>query len=154
MRDNKDCEDNMGYKVGIISDTHNVLRQEVIDDLIDCDYILHAGDIMKEEILLKLQAICKVIAVKGNNDVLELNSDEYFHIGKYSFYMIHKVGEHRDVDFYIFGHSHQYAFYTKDSTVYLNPGSCGRKRFSLPLTYIILYIDDNGYRVVKSKIES
>ncbi|MEG0453273.1 MAG: metallophosphoesterase family protein [Coprobacillus sp.] len=143
----------MKYKIGIISDTHDVLKEEVIDNLKDCDYILHAGDVMKEEILLRLKAICKVIVVEGNNDNLGLNKEEYFDIGGYHFYMSHQLGEHQNVDFYVFGHSHQYAHYLKDSTVYLNPGGCGRRRFSMELSYIILYLDNKGYKIEKRKIE-
>lgn len=144
----------MKYKIGIISDTHDVLRDEVIDHLKDCDYILHAGDITKVDILERLKDICRVIVVEGNKDCLDLNKEEYFEIGGYQFYMTHQIGKHKDVDFYIFGHSHQYAYYTKDSTVYLNPGGCGRRRFSLALTYIILYLDNGGYKVEKCVIES
>ena len=92
----------MKYKIGIISDTHNVLRAEVVDDLKTCDYILHAGDIMKVEVLEALQQIAPVIAVKGNNDQLELGVEKYFEIGSYHFYMVHQLGKKQDVDFYIF----------------------------------------------------
>lgn len=142
----------MRYKIGIISDTHDILRTEVITDLQGCDYILHAGDIMKADILLSLQNICKVIVVKGNNDYLDFNEEEYFDISGYRFYMTHHLSKHQDVDFYVFGHSHKYAHYQEDSTVYLNPGGCGRRRFSLELTYIILYLDNQSFTVEKRRI--
>ena len=135
-------------KIGIISDTHNILRNEIIHDLQQCDYIIHAGDIMKPEILDSLKAITKVYAVKGNNDQLDLKEEEYFEIGGYSFYLIHEIGEKKNVDFYIYGHSHQLACYHKGKTMYLNPGSCGRKRFSLPLTHIILFLDDEHFEFI------
>ena len=143
----------MKYKIGIISDTHNVLREEVITELKSCDYILHAGDFVSEDIYKQLQSLGKMIAVKGNNDQLDLEGSVFFKIGGYIFYMTHILGERKDVDFYIYGHSHKYASYQENKTHYLNPGSCGRKRFSLPLTYMILYIDDNGYKVERRDCE-
>lgn len=139
----------MKYKIGIISDTHNVLREEVKNELKNCDYILHAGDFVSEDIYQTLQSLGQMIGVKGNNDHFELEESVFFEIGGYTFYMTHILGEKQDVDFYIYGHSHHYASYQKDGTHYLNPGSCGRKRFSLPLTYMILFIDDNEYKVEK-----
>lgn len=118
-------------KVGIISDTHNSLREEIINELHTCDYIIHGGDIIDEKILNKLKSISKVFVVKGNNDYLDLNEEIYFQIGTYTFYMVHELGEKKDVDFYIYGHSHQLACYNKGKTLYVNPGSCGKKRFSL-----------------------
>lgn len=140
-------------KIGIISDTHNVLKEVVINDLKDCDYIIHAGDIVKKEILDELQQLTKVCVVKGNNDNLDLNEEEYFEIAGHSFYLIHELHQKKDVDFYIYGHSHQLACYQKGKTLYLNPGSCGRKRFSLPLTYLILYLNENNYEIVIKKID-
>ena len=75
-------------KIGIISDTHNVLRNDVLEELQTCDYILHAGDIMKEEILEKLKKTAPLIVVKGNNDYLMLNEEEYFTLAGYRFYMV------------------------------------------------------------------
>ncbi|WP_455683672.1 metallophosphoesterase family protein [Thomasclavelia sp.] len=138
-------------KVGIISDTHNFLREEVINELQTCDYIIHGGDIVDKKILDKLKSISKVFVVKGNNDNLDLNKDVYFQIGSYTFYMIHELGEKKDVDFYIYGHSHQPACYNKGKTLYINPGSCGKKRFSLPLTYIILYLYEDYYELTLKK---
>lgn len=139
-------------KVGIISDTHDVLRDEVIIDLQDCDYIIHAGDITKQDILEKLQTITTTYVIKGNNDKLDLNKEEYFTIGNYKFYLVHEINEPKDVDFYIYGHSHKLACYQKGKTLYLNPGSCGRKRFSLPLTYIILSLHDSNYEFTVKKL--
>ncbi len=139
-------------KIAIISDTHNVLRHEVIEELKTCDYIIHAGDIVKQEILEQLQTITKVIVVKGNNDQLDLPEECFFEISGYRFYLIHQKGKHQDVDFYIYGHSHQYACYREGNVQYINPGSCGRKRFSLPLTYVLLIMKENGYEIVKKDL--
>ena len=139
-------------KIGIISDTHNVLRDEVINDLTTCDYIIHAGDIIKQDIVDALKKIAPLYIVKGNNDVLNLNEELRFEIEGYKIFLIHQKGEKQDVDFYIYGHSHQYACFKDDKTLYLNPGSCVRKRFSLPLTYMILVIDEKGCSVVKKEL--
>ncbi|WP_050637659.1 metallophosphoesterase family protein [Candidatus Stoquefichus sp. SB1] len=140
------------YRIGVISDTHNVLREEVLDILKDCDYILHAGDIMQEDILDRLKALTQVIAVKGNNDQLDLDDEIFFSIGGFRFYMTHQIKEWQDTDFYIYGHSHRYECYQKEGIQYLNPGSCGRKRFSLPLTYALIDIDGDRYTITQMRL--
>lgn len=141
------------FKIGIISDTHDVLKEAVLTDLKDCDYIIHAGDITKQEVLDKLKQLAPVYAVKGNNDKLLLNTSEEFSLLRHRFYLIHELDSKKNVDFYIYGHSHQLACYQKGKTLYLNPGSCGRKRFSLPLTYIILYLSEDSYEIIIKKID-
>ncbi|MFQ6794421.1 MAG: metallophosphoesterase family protein [Thomasclavelia sp.] len=141
------------FKIGIISDTHDVLKEAVLTDLKDCDYIIHAGDITKQEVLDKLKQLAPVYAVKGNNDKLLLNTSEEFSLLGHRFYLIHELDSKKNVDFYIYGHSHQLACYQKGKTLYLNPGSCGRKRFSLPLTYIILYLSEDSYEIIIKKID-
>lgn len=136
-------------KVGIISDTHNVLRDDVIYEMESCDYIIHAGDVCNKETLEKLLKLKNVVVVKGNNDCLDLDESKELKINGYSFYVVHQKGDRKDVDFYIYGHSHQYACYREEGVCYINPGSCGRRRFKLPLTYVILYLDEQGYRVEK-----
>lgn len=90
-------------KVGIISDTHNSLREEIINELHTCDYIIHGGDIIDEKILNKLKSISKVFVVKGNNDYLDLNEEIYFQIGTYTFYMVHELGEKKMLIFIFMG---------------------------------------------------
>lgn len=141
------------YKIAVISDTHNVLREEVLHELKTCNYILHAGDFVKQEILEQFINIGPFIGVKGNNDDLSLLDEEYFQISSFRFYMVHQKGKSKDTDFYIYGHSHQYACYKEEGIQYLNPGSCGRRRFSLPLTYAIIYLDDESYEIEKRIID-
>lgn len=141
-------------KIGIVSDTHNVLRDEVIEDLKTCDYVIHAGDILKEEIVDTLKKIAPLYIVKGNNDCIDLDEELTFSIENYRFFLIHQKGKKQDVDFYIYGHSHQYACYQEEGVLYLNPGSCGKKRFSLPLTYIILYLYKESYQVEKKIVNN
>lgn len=141
------------YKIGIISDTHDILRNEVVTELQTCDLIFHAGDFVKKEIYQKLKEIAPVIAVKGNNDYFDLPEEVSFNLKGYHFYMSHQKRKVQKVDFYIFGHSHCYVNEIIDNVHYLNPGSCGRRRFSLPLTYMILCVSENDYfiesRVIK-----
>lgn len=141
-------------KIGVISDTHNVLRDEVLGYLAGCDYIIHAGDVCKEEIIERLNEIAKTFVVRGNNDkfdglpdYLELEMNEV---------LIYIVHDQKDIpksvdniDLVIYGHSHKYAHEVKDGITYLNPGSCGRRRFSLPLTMAILIIEDNQININK-----
>nr|WP_302597704.1 metallophosphoesterase family protein [uncultured Cellulosilyticum sp.] len=146
-------------KVGIISDTHNILREEVLQRLNECEYILHAGDFCKYEILEQLEEIAPVYGVRGNNDkeswaerlpinlVIEINDCK---IG-----MAHEKKDlpqnKGDIDLMIYGHSHQYDVYTQENVQYINPGSCGRKRFSLPLSFIIAEIKKD--EIVLEKID-
>lgn len=140
------------YKIGIISDTHNVLRDEVLEELKTCDLILHAGDFVDLKIYEKIKSIGKMIGVKGNNDHFELEKKVSFEIMGYSFVMTHQKQDIEHVDFYIYGHSHQYKDEMINDVHYLNPGSCGRKRFSLPLTYMLLYLDKKEYFVVRKDV--
>lgn len=141
------------YKIGIISDTHNVLRNEVVAELQTCDLIFHAGDFVKKEIYQQLKEIAPVIAVKGNNDYFDLPEEVDFNLKGYHFYMTHQKRKVQNVDFYIFGHSHCYFDEIIDNIHYLNPGSCGRRRLSLPLTYMILCISENDYFIESKVIE-
>lgn len=148
-------------KLGVISDTHGVLREEVIENLKDCDYIIHAGDIGNEDIVHTLNSIAKTFVVRGNNDNdgYALNIPEYreIEIDQVLIYVTHDKEdipkELREVDLVIYGHSHKYSEETKDGIIYLNPGSCGRKRFSLPLSMAIVEINLDEINITKVDIE-
>ena len=132
-------------KVALISDTHNVLREEVIRILEGCDEIWHCGDFCSEQIYHQIEKIRPLYAVRGNNDkdpffdsipeILTLNRNGI------SFVLCHYRSklEKTEADVKCFGHSHQ-LFHEEH---WLNPGSCGRRRFSLPLTMMILQISDH-----------
>lgn len=151
-------------KIGIISDTHNLLRPEVIQNLHGCDYILHGGDISSQEILERLEQIAPVKVVRGNNDKewaehLPLFLD--FELGGVRIYMTHKKkdlpGDLTPYDLVICGHTHQYASSWQDSvgkrrTLVFNPGSCGPRRFIQPITMAILKIDPDGWNVERIDI--
>lgn len=148
-------------KIGVISDTHGVLWDEVMENLKDCAYIIHAGDIGSEEILYNLKETARTFAVRGNNDRYGYAMDlpEYLEIklGGKSFYITHIRDDVPDgvlgADIVIFGHSHKYYEGEKEGVLYLNPGSCGRRRFSLPLTMAILEIDDGKVEIKKIDID-
>ncbi len=151
-------------KIGIISDTHNLLRPEVIRNLQDCDWILHGGDISSREILEQLEQIAPVKAVRGNNDRewaerLPLFLD--FELGGLRICMAHKKKDLPEdlapYDLAICGHTHQYASgwqepATKKRTMVLNPGSCGPRRLIQPITMAVLKTDPDGWAVEQINI--
>lgn len=148
------------YMVGIISDTHGLLRDEVIDYLKKCDYIVHGGDINSEDVLKELKNIAPVYMVRGNNDKGEwaekLPKELYFNIGKIRFYMVHNKKDIsynlKPVDVIIFGHSHKYFCEKVEEILWLNPGSCGKRRFNLPIRFVIMTIEKNNYKIQKIDI--
>lgn len=139
------------HKIGILSDTHNLLRESVAELLGACDIILHAGDIGSPQILGQLQSIAPVYAVRGNADkawttgLAPTLSVELFGI---KIFMAHQKKmipkDTRDRDLVIYGHSHKYEKLQKDGQIWLNPGSCGRRRFALPVTMAVLTTSENG----------
>ena len=149
-------------KIGVISDTHGLLRDEVIENLQGCDYIIHAGDIGSEEILDKLQGIAKTFAVRGNNDkegyALKLPDFKEIEMDEVLIYVTHNNAdipkELREIDLIIYGHSHKYSEDNIDGIIYLNPGSCGRKRFSLPLSMAIVEVNLDNIEVKKIDIKA
>ena len=144
-------------KIGVISDTHNVLREEVVDYLVGCEVIIHAGDVCKEEMIIQLNEIAKTFVVRGNNDNFEGLADHLeLELGGINIYVVHdKKDIPKSLDNFnlvIYGHSHKYEEEIKDGITYLNPGGCGRRRFSLPLTMAILIIEDNQFTINKLDI--
>lgn len=144
-------------KLGVISDTHGVLSDEVIEKLQGCDYIIHAGDVGNKEIIDKLESITKTFVVRGNNDKdeLGLTLPEYREIemDEVLIYVAHNKEDIpkdlKEVDLVIYGHSHKFYNETIDNIVYLNPGACGRKRFSLPLSMAIVEINLDDIKIEK-----
>ena len=127
----------------MISDTHGVLRNEALEALHDSELIVHAGDIGAPEVLVRLREIAPVYAVRGNNDRADwaraLPLTEAVEIGKHSIYLLHDIAE-LDIDpaaarfsAVIAGHSHKPRIERRDGVLYLNPGSAGPRRFSLPI---------------------
>ncbi len=132
------------HVLGVISDTHGLIRPEAIKALEGVEMIIHAGDIGTPQVLDTLQAIAPVIAVRGNNDkgdwVHALSETEVVQVGGVSLYVLHDV-KTLDLDpgaagFHavISGHSHQPAMAKRQGILYLNPGSAGPRRFKLPIS--------------------
>ena len=130
--------------VGIISDTHGLLRPQALDALRGSDLIIHAGDVGKGEILEALRALAPIFAVRGNIDTAgaaaQLRASEIVEVGSLLFYLLHDIAE-LDLDpptagfaAVVYGHSHKPSIETRDGVLYLNPGSAGPRRFSLPVT--------------------
>jgi putative phosphoesterase len=139
-------------RVGLISDTHDLVRPEVKHALAGVDHILHAGDICGGDVLAELSGIAPVTAVRGNNDrgawANDLNATELVEIGGIAIYMLHDLNE-IDIDpraagvrAVICGHSHKPLIEEHDTVLFVNPGSAGPRRFSLPISWGYLDIVD------------
>jgi hypothetical protein len=137
--------------VGVISDTHGLLRPEAMAALAGVDQILHAGDVGTADILARLKTLAPTTAVRGNVDhgvwATALPMTEVVRLGTLDVYMLHDLAT-LDVDpvaggfaAVISGHSHQPKAEWKRGVFYLNPGSAGPRRFSLPVTLSILRVD-------------
>jgi uncharacterized protein len=131
-------------RVGIISDTHGLLRPEARAFAGSCDYIIHGGDIGSAAILDELSALAPLIAVKGNNDrqawAARLPETEMIRVGGVFIYVIHDISQ-LDIELHaagahvvVSGHSHKPLIALRDGILYVNPGSCGPRRFNLPLS--------------------
>jgi uncharacterized protein len=131
-------------RVGLIADTHGLLRPEARAFLIGCDYIVHGGDIGEPRILDELAVIAPLIAVRGNNDTqpwaAHLPLTEMIRVGNVFVYVIHDLAE-LDIDptaagvrVVVSGHSHKPMIEERDGVLYVNPGSAGPRRFKLPIS--------------------
>ncbi|MCH8040007.1 MAG: metallophosphoesterase family protein [Nitrospinae bacterium] len=142
--------------MGVISDTHGLLRPEALTALKGSYVIIHAGDIGKPEVLEELQRIAPVVAVRGNNDkgpwAETLPSTKIITVGGVSLYVLHNLKE-LDLDLakanikaVISGHSHKPFFQEQHGVMYLNPGSAGPRRFTLPVTVGRIHIHSTGLK--------
>jgi uncharacterized protein len=142
--------------LGIISDTHGLLRWEAEAALAGVDHIIHAGDVGTPEILERLRRIAPVTAVRGNNDkgswADPLPATAIVDICGQRLYVVHDIAM-LDVDpvvdgiaAIIAGHSHKPAVSEKDGVLFLNPGSAGPRRFNLPVAIAKLIVDQGAIR--------
>lgn len=143
--------------IGVISDTHGLLRPEAMAALAGSEIILHAGDVGSAEILAQLRAMALVFAVRGNVDhapgCRDLPQTEVVEFGGKLFYMIH-ILEALDLDpaaagldAVIYGHSHQPSAEWRNGVLYLNPGSAGPRRFHRPVTLAKIFPQNGEMRV-------
>jgi putative phosphoesterase len=132
------------WTVGVISDTHGLLRPEAVAALRGSDYIIHAGDVGDPGILVELAAIAQVTAVRGNVDraswARELPESNVLQVGSMAIYVLHDVSR-LDLDpaaakfsAVVFGHSHRPSQEYRNGVLFFNPGAAGPRRFSLPVT--------------------
>ncbi len=139
-------------RIGVMSDTHNLLRPRVLELLAGCERILHAGDVGALEILDKLRQVAPVAAVRGNTDTgptaAELPPALAGDLDGLPFRMVHSREEidpawPGKLRLLVFGHSHRPELEWRGDCLLLNPGACGLRRFHLPLTLAILTVADN-----------
>lgn len=138
------------YKIGIISDTHGLIRRSVVKAFKGVDLIVHAGDVGKPEVLETLQALAKVHPVRGNVDggkwTDNLPFTDVVQVGQVYLYVLHDLGS-LDLDptaagfnAVISGHSHIPKIEKRDDVLFINPGSAGPRRFKYPISIAFLYI--------------
>jgi putative phosphoesterase len=140
--------------IGIISDTHSLLRPEAIKRLAGVDHIIHAGDIGAPEVIKGLQRIAPITAVRGNIDAGEWAKNypdtELVVLGGRTLYVLHNLNEIKldpaasGFDVVISGHSHRPKIETKNGVLYVNPGSAGPRRFKLPIAVATLEFSDRA----------
>jgi putative phosphoesterase len=141
-------------RIGLISDTHGLLRPEALAFLQGCDHIVHAGDIGDPAILERLATLAPLTVVRGNNDradwAASIADTEFVKIGGVWLYALHDIAE-LDLDpaaagiqVVVTGHSHQPAIDLRDGVLFVNPGSAGPRRFKLPIAVGELQVDDAG----------
>ncbi len=150
-------------EIGVISDTHGMLRPEALAALKGVSAILHAGDVGKFEVLEGLKAIAPVTAVRGNVDSgawsLKLPLRETARFEEMNIYMLHDIHE-LDIDLkaagfqvVVYGHSHLAKIETRNEVLYINPGTAGPKRFTMPVTLIIMDIVGKSVKARISRLD-
>lgn len=140
----------------VLSDTHGLLRPEVAEYLSQADIIIHGGDINTQAIVDKLREYAPLYIVRGNNDkewAEELPQSLTFSIEGVRFFLIHSKRDVpsglSDTDVVVYGHSHKYACEERNGVLWLNPGSCGRRRFDQEITFAVMTVDGGHFQVEK-----
>ena len=143
----------MTFRIGIISDTHGLLRPEAERGLTGVNHIIHAGDIGRPDIVNALRRIAPVTAIRGNVDggewAHQYPDTKLVRLAGKSIYVLHDLKTLQadpGVDVIISGHSHVPKIDTVGGVLYLNPGSAGRRRFKLPITLATLEVTPAGMR--------
>lgn len=150
-------------KAAVISDTHDLLRPEVMEQIKICDAVIHAGDISSRKVLDQIMQYRKKDApfyvVRGNNDkewAEDMPKSLTFVLEGVKFFLVHNKRdvpmELGDSQIVIYGHSHKYGEEMKDGRLWLNPGSCGKRRFTQPITMAVLYLKDGKWQVERIDI--
>ncbi|WP_455809048.1 metallophosphoesterase family protein [Pseudomonas koreensis] len=141
-------------KVGVISDTHGLLRPEAIAALQGCAQIIHAGDIGNQDMIEQLTAIAPLHIVRGNNDMdadwaKPIADHLRFDIDGWQVLLVHDIADvpallDDSVKLVVTGHSHKPLIDWRGDTLYLNPGSAGRRRFKLPVTLAVIEVSPDA----------
>ena len=146
-------------KLAILSDTHGLLRPEVAEHLKTADAILHGGDVNKPGIVDQLERYAPLYVVRGNNDkewAEQIPHDLTITLGGVTFYLVHNKKEVpadlTGVDAVVFGHSHKYLLEERDGVLWLNPGSCGPRRFHQEITMMMAEVENGTLQVEKITI--
>ncbi|WP_238288241.1 metallophosphoesterase family protein [Caballeronia novacaledonica] len=137
-------------RMGLISDTHNLVRPEALDALRGCVHIIHAGDICKRDVLDALASLAPLTVVRGNNDVgddvARLPEHARIELGGATIHVVHDIADVPKqldgIDVIVTGHSHKPLIEHRHGVLFVNPGSAGPRRFKLPITLASLDIDD------------
>ncbi|MEP7206688.1 MAG: metallophosphoesterase family protein [Casimicrobiaceae bacterium] len=152
----------MRRRIGVISDTHGLMRPEALRALAGSEQIIHAGDIGAPEVLAALACIAPVTAVRGNNDIAAwadaIPATSVLAIDGVSVYVLHDVhGLNADAarthQVVIAGHSHQPDVACRGGVLFVNPGSAGPRRFSLPVTVATLWVEGDEVEAVIEPLE-
>ena len=148
----------MVFRIGIISDTHGLLRPEAVRRLSGVDHIVHGGDIGRPDIIAELRGIAPVTAIRGNVDngdwTREFAETERVQLGGRFIFVLHDLKALRidpiagGIEVIVSGHSHVPRIDTLDGVLYLNPGSAGPRRFKLPITVATLDVGPDDLRPV------
>ena len=151
-------------RIGIISDTHGLMRPEALQALQGSDLILHAGDVGGQEILDALEEIAPVRAVRGNMDggawAQRLPKTQWVEVGDHTFYLLHDlekidlVPKAAGISMVVSGHTHQPRHAHRNGVHYLNPGSAGPRRFSRPVSLAIVEIVVDAIQVTPIVLEA
>ncbi len=143
-------------KLAILSDTHGLLRPQVMEYLKQADAIIHGGDINTPQIVDQLREIAPTYIVRGNNDKEWAESIPHeltVSLGGLTFYVVHNKkqvpAQLQGIDVVVFGHSHKYLQQERDGILWLNPGSCGPRRFHQEITMALMDLTDGAYHVEK-----
>ena len=146
-------------RIVILSDTHGLLRPEVLNYLSQADAIIHGGDINTQDIVDTLRDFAPLYIVQGNNDkewAEGLPHSLTFAIEGVRFFLVHNKrdvpADLSDVDVVVYGHSHKYACKDRGGVLWLNPGSCGRRRFDQEITFAVMTAEDGQFQVEKVTI--
>jgi len=137
-------------RIGLISDTHNLVRPEALEALRGVSHIIHAGDICKRDVLDTLAPLAPLTVVRGNNDIGEgvahLPEQARIELGGVTIHVVHDIADVPmqldGIDVVVTGHSHKPLIERRGNVLFVNPGSAGPRRFRLPVTLALLDIED------------